>query len=155
MGTLFELSKDRKTVVLSENAVEQQITEFLRWRGWYPVRMHVGAFVPYAKAMEAMETGKLGPRDVISMNAEGVADWLVIHANYPPIWIEVKRRGKRPTAAQMKFLRERRLMKQFAVWSDCFEDFRDWYLEFVTPWATPTVEDQGDPDGMKALPTAA
>ena len=150
-ATLFELRPSNdKEIVLSENQVERQITDFLRWQGWYPVRNHVGTFVPFAKAMKAVEQQKR-PEGVIEINEAGCADWLFIHANFPPLWVEVKRTGKTPTEKQLHFLEERRMMKQFAVWTDRYEDFKAWYHEHVVPMAQPTIPGQGH--SLKALPT--
>jgi hypothetical protein len=145
-ATLFTLTRNKKELVLSENQVEKQICEFLGAYGWHAMRNHVGPMVPYAKCMDAIETGALGKRDVIEMNTEGTADWVFFHANYTPLWVEVKRKGKKPTDKQLKFLRERRFMKQFAVWTDRFEDFRDWYEEYVIPTGRASVEAQGADD---------
>lgn len=148
-ATLFTLTRSKKELVLSENQVEKQICDLMRAYGWHPVRNHIGPMVPYAKCMDAIETGKLGPRDVIQTNQEGTADWLFVHGNYVPCWVEVKRKGKKPTDKQLQFLRERRFMKQFATWTDSYEDFLDWYMEYVVPTAHGIVKNQG-PDDLRA-----
>jgi hypothetical protein len=144
-ATVFKL-RDGK-LVLSENDVERQICDFLRRYGWYAVRNHVGAFVPYAKHMRAMAGKALGRKDIVAINEEGTADWLFTHGAFPPIWVEVKAPGKTPSTKQLLFLEKMRLLNMFAVWTDRYEDFEQWYYDHVSPSAHNFHQGQG---GLKA-----
>ena len=151
-ATLFELTPDGKGFKLSENDVEKQLLDFLGAMGWTAVRQHPGKFVPYAKAMEGIEKGELPARAVITMAAEFTADWLFIHGHLPPLWVEVKRPGKKPSSGQLQFLRERRLVQQLACWTDKYEDFLAWYQEYVRELAHRPVKRQGD-EHLRAIPS--
>jgi hypothetical protein len=138
MGAVFKLRAQK--IVLSENDIERQILDYMRAHGWTPLRCHVGTFTPTVKAHAAINDDREGRdghavinRNTITMHPEGTADWLFIHGNYPAWWVEVKAPGKKPSAAQLRFLDERRILRQLATWTDSVESFSHWYVENVIP----------------------
>lgn len=77
-----------------ENDVESGCLDYLRIRGYFPVRIHCGKFRSWD-----------GKR-VITGAPKGTPDWVFVHARYPGFLLEAKRPGQEPSAEQTQRHRE-------------------------------------------------
>jgi hypothetical protein len=138
-----------------ENVLEQQILDFLRWRGFISHRMHVGLFTPY-RIFKQMQAGQLAPEavahNVICIGEKGMADWLSIRQIIPAggraqdgpwpwtgFYWEAKSPGKRPSDAQLEWLAQRRAVGLSAAWFNQFS-FRDRPAPVVEARESPVFE---------------
>ena len=74
--------------LLQERDVTTQIITYLRFRGWRCHRLHVGRF----RSMDG--------RRVVSIGQEGEPDWLCVHADFQPFYLEIKRPSERLRRSQ-------------------------------------------------------
>jgi hypothetical protein len=114
----------RRREDLPENQLEQQIRDFLAWRGFITLRLHVGLFVPY-RVLKQVLAGQLAPeaaaRNVVTIGEEGMTDWWSARPLIPTgsraldgpwpwagfFW-EAKAPGKRPSPVQLEWMARRR-----------------------------------------------
>lgn len=138
MSALFRLTPPK----VSENDVEHAICSFLAARGWLLVRNHIGKFVPLRTllvqldALDAWEVTTTDARRtllraIIQIGEEGRPDWLALHADHPPLWIEVKAPGRKPTEAQLARLAELQRRGFRAGWWDSGEQFARDYARLI------------------------
>jgi hypothetical protein len=128
----------RRRADLPENQLERQIRDFLAYRGFVSMRLHVGTFAPW-RVLRAVAAGQMSlaeaSRQIVTVNEKGTADWLSIRPLIPPggrasagphfaslVFWEAKSRGQEPTAAQLEWLHRRQQVGQEATWFDRFED---------------------------------
>jgi hypothetical protein len=122
---------------LPENQLEQQIRDFLAWRGFISIRQHVGTFLPLRIARQ-LHGGQISfeqaLRNVVRVGEEGAADWLSAkptiatgkrplegpHA-YAMFFWECKAPGKRPTETQLAWMEKRRQVGIEATWFNQFQ----------------------------------
>jgi hypothetical protein len=126
----------RRREDLPENQLEQQIRDFLSWRGYISVRQHVGTFLPF-RVVKQLQHGQItfeqALRNVVRIGEEGAADWWsvrpIIAAGKRPLdgphpcsmfYWEAKAPGKRPTDAQLAWLEKRRQVGIEATWFNQF-----------------------------------
>jgi hypothetical protein len=122
-------ARGRRRQDLPENVLERQICDFLAWRGFITTRQHVGTFVPYRVLKQAARAD----RNVVRIGEVGAADWWSARPIIPPggraldapwpwqgFWWECKAPGKRPTAAQLEWLDQRRQVGFEAAWFNEF-----------------------------------
>jgi len=134
-----ELRTRRPKAWLPENVLEQQIRDYLSWRGFISIRQHVGTFLPF-RVVKQLEHGQISIeqalRNVVRIGEEGAADWWsakpIILPNGraldgPHPWAgffwECKAPGRRPTEAQLAWLDRRRQVGLEAAW---FNQFQAW-----------------------------
>ena len=79
----------RQKIQLSENDIEKQCLDLLRWRGYYVIRIHSGLF-------------KTCDDKFITMAEKGTPDYAVIHSHFPGFLLEVKRPGAKASDDQVK-----------------------------------------------------
>src|SRR5262245_3900185 len=79
MSRRFKLTSPRPPR-LTENDVEAACLDLLRYRGYYPIRLHVGTF-------RTLDGGWMRVGDV------GLPDYVVLHATLPGFLMETKRPG--------------------------------------------------------------
>jgi hypothetical protein len=127
----------RRREDMPENMLERQIIDFLAWRGFITLRLHVGLFVPY-RVLKQVLAGQLAPeaaaRNVATIGEEGMTDWWSARPIIPPgaraldgpwpweafFW-EAKAPGKRPSPAQLEWLARRRQGGLEATWFNQFQ----------------------------------
>lgn len=107
---------------LPENQVESQILGFLRARGWLVERQMSGTFQ------------RLGGGGYITVSPKGRCDWVAVRAQFPSILhvvermeIEIKAPGRKPSAEQLKYIRDRNACGYLAAWWDSLGSFVVWY----------------------------
>jgi hypothetical protein len=121
---------------LPENILEQQIRDFLAWRGFISIRQHVGTFLPL-RVVKQLQHGQISfeqaLRNIVRIGEEGTADWWSARPIIPPggraldgphpwqafCW-EAKAPGKRPTPAQVAWIDKRRQVGIESAWFDQF-----------------------------------
>lgn len=132
---------------LPENQVEGQVTQFLRSRGWFVERQHVGTFVAYRvlvalrkaecdadreKALRGaipVRIGEKGKPDwVATRRCSGSGGGLMPHLAFE---FEIKAPGKRLSPEQAEYIRKAIALKRNAYWWDSFESFRSQYRELT------------------------
>jgi hypothetical protein len=87
----------------SENDIEATCCDLLERRGYFPVRVHCGRFrTPDCKRW-------------LTGNPTGTPDWLAVHATFRPFFMEVKRPGEKPSAAQRTRIHQLRHGLRLAV----------------------------------------
>jgi len=123
---------------LTEKEVTQQITDFLRHRGWKVIRLQSGLFKQRYPNPGATEERPIRIGEV------GMVDWLAVHPTLPRghIWMELKRPGAKPSETkmvkthsgkyrkrkgQMQYLRELDAQGFCCGWFDSIEGFRKFY----------------------------
>jgi hypothetical protein len=126
------ITRRRRREDLPENVLEQQITDFLAWRGFSTLRLHVGTFVPYRVLKQALAhqlTPEAAARNIVRIGEEGMPDWWSAKPIIPPggraqdgphpwagfFW-EAKAPGKKPTEAQLEWIWRRRQVGIEAWW---------------------------------------
>jgi hypothetical protein len=127
----------RRRENLPENVLEQQIRDFLAWRGFITVRQHVGTFLPF-RVVKQLHTGQItfeqAMRNIVRIGDEGASDWWSARPIIPPggraldgphpwqafAW-EAKAPGKRPTDAQSEWMSRRRQVGLEATWFNQFQ----------------------------------
>lgn len=142
------------TITLEEREVTKQILGFLESRGWQAHRNQVGEFIGLSDATAfltalldaAKKQGLPGVRAIamqaierwsktrrqggvkIEMGKAGIPDWLFTHPHFhPPIYVEMKATGKRPTPQQESYLAALRRIGYRAEWFDDLRTFVNWY----------------------------
>ena len=132
---------------LPENQVECQVTEFLRARGWFVERQHVGTFVAY-RVLAALREAKsdadrqkaLRGAIPVRIGEKGKPDWVATRpcfgsgAGLMPHLVfefEIKAPGKRLSPEQAEYIRKAIACKRNAFWWDSFESFRSEYRELT------------------------
>ena len=73
---------------LSENDIERQCVDVLRWRHWRVHRLHVGRF------------RSLDGNRMVTMGEPGEPDYVCIHAEHPAFYLETKRTKGKLTLVQ-------------------------------------------------------
>lgn len=112
----------RPKAELPENILEAQITSFLRAKGWYLKRCHVGLFVPFSILRNPGQAVRH-----ISIGEKGESDWMAYRGPDSSgvcelfFW-EAKAPGKKPSAEQLTWLSNRRALGFLADWFDDFDD---------------------------------
>jgi hypothetical protein len=134
------MPRGRRRDQLPENVLEQQIRDFLAWRGFISIRQHVGTFLPLRVAKQ-LQTGQItfeqALRNVVSIGEQGTADWWSARPIIPPggralygphpwqaFYWEAKAPGKKPTDAQLAWMARRRQVGIEAAWFNQFS-FKD------------------------------
>jgi hypothetical protein len=126
----------RRRENLPENVLEQQIRDFLAWRGFITVRQHVGTFLPFrvVKQLQSSQiTFEQAMRNVVRIGEKGAADWWSARPIISPggravddphpwqaVFWECKAPGKRPTDAQLAWIGRRRQVGLEATWFNQF-----------------------------------
>ena len=109
--------------VLNENAVEQQIGDYLRWRGWLAVRQHAGLL-----------QGSNG--SYINVGEAGRADWLYLRPLHhcgrcEAFFLECKGNGARTNpkrrAKQLAWAEAMTQSGYLVVQADSLESFQEFY----------------------------
>lgn len=121
----------KSKVTLPENQVEQQITDFLRAKGWTVTRRHVGVFVPY----HVIKSGRAPQGCMVRIGETGEADWECIRPDpltdsagaVNHFHLECKGPGKEPKPEQLDWMRKRKAQGFIAVWFDGLDTFASWY----------------------------
>lgn len=146
---LFESVAPRKATrgprkdktALPENQVEAQILGFLRARGWLCERQQAGVVVGIGPLLAALNRGQVITRELlyrsmIRLGEKGRADWVAVRVcaacdlhkwHVERLEIEVKSPGKKPSAEQAKYLRDRAACGFLCGWWDSVESFQVWY----------------------------
>lgn len=91
-----------------ERDVQKAILDYLRTVGVLAWRVNVGAVAATHK----------GKRRFVRFGVPGQADIMGVLPGGTAIMVEVKRPGKRPTAAQVAFLRQVQAVGACAFWAD-------------------------------------
>jgi hypothetical protein len=100
---------------LSENDVERQINDYLRWHGWRLHRLHVGK-------------ARFPSGHWVEFYPQGTADWMATRGRQGAVlYYEVKRPGEKPSADQVVFLEQARREGYPADWFDSLAAFVAWY----------------------------
>jgi hypothetical protein len=102
---------------------EAEVTRhILRWaieRGWRCHRNHVGVY----------HTRDGRPQRI---NDPGMPDWLFLHPEHPPVWVEVKRPRERPRKIQLEYMAVLQHRGFRVCWTSSAEDlerkFAEWGL---------------------------
>lgn len=111
---------------LSERDITKQIRDWMELKGWVFIRRTPGRLVPWEVLRTCIDQVRLAAlRDtaavVVTINSimvtlqhaitvggeDGDPDWLAVHPEFPPVWIEFKREGEKPRPNQV--LRHRQL----------------------------------------------
>ena len=87
MATRWRLDGPVTAPAIPERAIQAACMEYLRLRGYYVLRLNSGA-LPNAHGRP------------VRMLPAGTPDVQALKAGQPPLFVEVKRPGKRPTAIQ-------------------------------------------------------
>lgn len=116
MNRKFRL-KPPKLPQLTENDVERQVLDALRWRQWRPERLQVG------------KCKSLDGRRFLTLHPEGTPDYVVTHALYPAFYLEVKRPGGSARPGQLQVRAELGLYGLAVVMVDGFEPLLVWLAE--------------------------
>jgi len=111
----------RKGARLSENDIEKQITDFLRFRGWELTRQHVGVFVPLRVYNQKPET--LIRKQIVTIGEKGQCDWLAKRVGRDHCFCEIfeweaKRPGAKPSEDQLRYIDRRRALGWTCDWFD-------------------------------------
>jgi hypothetical protein len=77
-----------------EKDVVQACLDYLKLRGYYPIRQHCGKFWTWDKTR------------ILTGAAKGTPDWAFMHAVYPGFLLEAKRPGEEPSAQQALCIRD-------------------------------------------------
>jgi len=91
-----------KAPKLSENDVERGVLDYLRLRGYYPIRLHVGRF-------------RTKDDRWITIGDPGIPDYIAAHEIYPAVFVETKAPGKVLRATQGSKVWELRTGYRLAV----------------------------------------
>jgi hypothetical protein len=138
-----------------ENILEQQIEDFLKWRGFITLRLHVGLFVPY-RVLKQVLAGQLAPeaaaRNIVRVGEEGASDWwsarpLIAPGGRPldgphpwqAFFWEAKAPRKKPSEAQLAWIDKRRQVGLEAAWFNQFS-FKDRPAPVVEARESPVFE---------------
>lgn len=130
------LRSAKQKQAMGENVVEGQILGFLRARGWLVERQPAGAVVGLGPLMAALERGQpitreLVYRSIIRLGEKGRADWVAVRprdgGGYDRVEVEIKAAGRKPSAEQAKYLRDRAACGFLCGWWDSLESFYAWY----------------------------
>jgi hypothetical protein len=89
----FRLTPPKKPKTV-ENDVESGCLDFLRVRGYFPIRIHCGKF------------WSLDKKRILTGAKKGTPDWAFLHARYPGFLLETKRPGQEPTKEQRERMQE-------------------------------------------------
>lgn len=92
---------------MTENDVKNAIIQYLRYTGWLVFRINSGAAT--IKDQKGKRRWFWFARWFVSGKDEkraGISDIIGLHPNHPPLAIETKLPGNRPTEAQQEFLDE-------------------------------------------------
>lgn len=87
---------------LRERDVISACLDLLRYKGYFPIRVHSGLF----KTLDGR---------ILRMGEPGIPDYACVHERYPGFLLETKRPGKVPTPDQEKKAQEIRLGYHLAV----------------------------------------
>jgi hypothetical protein len=119
-----------------ENVIERQIADFLAYRGFTSLRLHIGLFLPFRVHRQVL-AGQLAPEaathSIVHIGETGMSDWWSARPVIPPggraqdgpwpwrafFW-EAKAPGRRPTEAQLEWLEKRRRCGYEATWFNQF-----------------------------------
>jgi hypothetical protein len=104
----------------SENEVTRQL---LRWaidRGWRCHRNHVGVYY----------TRDGRPQRI---NDPGMPDWLFLHPEHPPVWVEVKRPRERPRKIQREYMAVLQHRGFRVCWVSSVEELERKFAEWGLP----------------------
>ena len=74
---------------LVENDVETACLDLLRYKGYWPIRLHVGVFRTAAGGW-------------LTIGERGTPDWCAIHGRHRGFLLEVKRPGREPSPEQLR-----------------------------------------------------
>lgn len=105
---------------LSEREVTKQIRDWMELKGWVFVRRTPGRLVPWQMVRDCLDrvlndlsknqgVAIATVHDVLATlqraitvgGEDGDPDWLAVHPEYPPVWIEMKRAGEKPRPNQV------------------------------------------------------
>lgn len=86
-----------KVPPLTENDVERQVTDLLKWRGYFPLRQQSGLF-------------KTQDDRTVTMGEPGMPDYIVAHKRHPWFFLEIKRPGGKLSASQQKWINLHRVL---------------------------------------------
>lgn len=78
-----------KPLPISENHVEKQCTDLLKYRGYYPVRLHSGVF-------------RTKDNRFITVGERGLPDYAVLHRTFRGFFLETKKPGQGVSPEQAK-----------------------------------------------------
>jgi hypothetical protein len=128
----------KKREALPENQVESQILGFLRARGWLVERQQAGVVIGIGPLLAALDRGQVITRELlyrsmIRQGEKGRADWVAVRCGTPDsgnvqrIEVEIKAPGKKPSAEQLKYLRDRQACGFLCGWWDSLPAFVAWY----------------------------
>ena len=98
----FRLTSPKPPTV-REKAVVEACLDLLRYRGYFPVRLHTGLF----KTPDGARW--------ISGTPKGTPDYMAVHEKYPGLLLETKRPGGDPSPAQQEKQWELRFAYRLAV----------------------------------------
>lgn len=102
---------------LSENDIERQCLDALRWRHYRPERLHAGRF------------RSLDGKRFVTLHETGTPDYVVTHSVFPAFYLEVKRPGEVPSPEQEIKHGELRLFGLAVVWVDGYETLLAWLYQ--------------------------
>ena len=117
--------------------MERQVIDFLKWRSFITLRLHVGLFVPY-RVLKQVLAGQLAPeeaaRNIVRVGEEGAADWWSARPIIPAggraldgpwpwqgFYWEAKAPSKKPSEAQLAWLEKCRQCGLEAAWFNQFQ----------------------------------
>ncbi len=111
-----KLRSQKPRAQLPENALERQICDFCRIRGWLPIRIQAGVF------------RSLDGKRYISGAKKGTPDWVFIRRDQCML-IEAKAPGGRVSAEQADFARLSAALKLRYCMPRSLEEFMKFYYE--------------------------
>lgn len=104
---------------LSENMVEKACVDLLRWRHWYVARLQSGR----VKSLDGRRT--------ITLCEAGTPDYLCVHAEHPPFFLETKREnGKRTLIQEARHFEIEKTYRIPTITIDKPEDLIDYLDKF-------------------------
>jgi hypothetical protein len=100
-------------VKLTENDVEGAALDYLRLRGYYAIRLHVGRY-------------RAPKGQYVTIGEPGLPDWAFIHPDFPGFLLEAKRPGRAADARQLaKHDELRRIWKLGIAVVDSLEELKE------------------------------
>ena len=126
----FDLTSPPK-IKLSEKDVVKQCLDYVRARGYYPVRLQVGRFIlPDKEVVEGLT--RLGiPFRWDTVGEKGLPDYVCVKRDF---FLEVKAPGKKPSTDQIKKAFELEAAHRIQVATiDKFERLPPWLDAFENP----------------------
>ena len=107
----------------SEADIHKSFVQYAQHKRWWPTLVHIPNEFPFGSMSESQKWGYLKKRKAMGMKP-GVPDLFIAWPTkkFHGLWIEIKKYGKKPRAAQEAFLILMEQKGYATIWSDNIND---------------------------------